>query len=147
MSKNKVVVERYDNGKVKMVSHFNESDQLHRLSGPAQICWHDNGRKAHELFYVDGKLHRIGEPAWNYWSKSGHKFCEGFYHNGQMHRADGPAYIYWNENGEVTQQRHYIDGEYLTKKQFWQRLKRSRSAITNTKQDSVIKAILNYLVS
>ena len=68
--------------------------------------------KGIELYYLNGKLHREDGPA----------VCgdgdKEWYLNGKLHREDGPAII-----GNTGWEYHYINGEFIPKKEFINRNK------------------------
>lgn len=77
-----------DNG--DSISWYNDSNQRHRVDGPA-IIWKDDGE---QLWYQHGVLHREDGPAI--------EFADGskeWYFRGLMHRIGGPALedIYGND--------------------------------------------------
>ena len=81
--------------------------ELHREDGPA-VEW-AGGNKS---WYRNGDLHREDGPAVE--NVSGYK---AWYRDGKLHREDGPA-IEWADGDKSW----YLNGEYLTEKEFNQRM-------------------------
>ena len=85
---------------------YNESDQLHRIDGPAVEF--ANGSK---IWCQNGKTHRTDGPAEDFANGDKH-----WYQNGKLHRTDGPALEYVNGS-----KFWYIEGNELTEAEFLNR--------------------------
>jgi antitoxin component YwqK of YwqJK toxin-antitoxin module len=97
------------------------------FSGVA-VGWHENGQKASEAQYKDGKpvgthvrwhengqkkfegQYKDGKPVGTHvsWHENGQKAVEGVFKDGEQ---DG-VWVHWNENGRRSEE-HYKDGEWL----------------------------------
>ena len=96
-------------GELDSVEYYEEGEP-HRVGGPAEIEYDQDGNIVIEGWYKKGQKHRTGSPAII------HRFkeviwIEEYYQDGFLHRLDGPAKIVRNaDNGILCQEAWYIWG-------------------------------------
>jgi len=87
------------------------------------LCKHNNGQKAKEGNYKDGKL----DGKWTVWFESGEKGSESNYKKGKL---DGKS-TWWNKRGQKIRQKSYkngkLDGKLIEWFQFNSEIKREES--------------------
>ena len=78
-----------------------------------EVIWeyYDNGQLRIETYYIDGNLYNTNGIAYKLWNNNEQS-------NGNLHNPNGPAFKHWNDNGQLISESYYINGKYLTKKQF-----------------------------
>jgi hypothetical protein len=75
--------------------------------------WRTGGIQNEEHLF-EGDLHRIDGPADIYYSEDGSLEEAWYYRHGYVHREDGPAEIYYNAEGLITSVDFWIEGEQLS---------------------------------
>ena len=76
---------------------------LHRIDGPAEICYNESGIIGEEYWLITGKYNREDGPAIILYSKTGRIEQEYWFSINKLHRIDGPAaikYFYFDDNKE-----------------------------------------------
>lgn len=109
---------------VKTRTWYNESNQIHKVNGPAYVEYNKNNTIKILAWFQDGKKHKEDGPAFIYY-KNGIEYCTEWYQLGLRHRTDGPAYIRCNSEAKyeikyeawfIQGQRHRTDGSaYIIK--------------------------------
>lgn len=61
--------------------------------------WHENGQKMGEIHYQDGKPHGL----WTLWHKNGQKGTEGHFQDGDLQGL----WTRWDENGNIIEEKNY----------------------------------------
>jgi antitoxin component YwqK of YwqJK toxin-antitoxin module len=101
-----------------------KNGKLHRLDGPAEICYYKNGTSLvgsatikFESWYQNGLSHRLDGPANIGYYENGNKKYETWYRqdpgppqNGSVHRLDGPAHIGYYEDGNKDYEQWFKNG-------------------------------------
>jgi len=64
---------------------------IHRLDGPAFICYNENSSVNYELYYINGNIHRL----------------------------NGPAYIKYDFNGIIIYEEYWINCNKYTKDSYY----------------------------
>ena len=75
------IVYHYD-GKTKRFEYWEVGGKLHRLNGPAQIEYDEDGLMIGEEWFTNNILHRLGGPARTLYNSNGYVVCEHWYENG-----------------------------------------------------------------
>lgn len=88
-------------------------------------------------WYVNGKHHRLDGPAYEY-----HSGRKEWWVNGKPHRLDGPS-----SEGGTEKEEYYIDGTFLSKEDFYKKIKELNLPIPENKRELAKKKHLMDLVS
>lgn len=64
------ITRRYNNGNILYHGYY-EEDRLNRLDGPAEIHYHENGKKSCEIYFINDIIHRLDGPAVIYFNEFG----------------------------------------------------------------------------
>lgn len=83
MDDSQITYYKYSNQKLRETWYNN--DQIHRLGGPADIDYYENGAIKAEHWLV----------------------------NGRNHRFDGPAHIHYSDNNYIISNHWWINGEII----------------------------------
>jgi hypothetical protein len=84
---------------------------FHRLDGPAEQRFYDNGQLAFSVYNVNGKRHRVNGPACQRWHSDGKYAGESWRLNDKLHRVDGPAVVDLIKNRKTARREWWIDGK------------------------------------
>lgn len=96
-----------DYGDYKLIEFgFNDIDF------PSSIEYHNNGKVALILYYLNGKIHRENGPAGIGYYESGKIKSLGYFIEGELYRENGPAWTKWDENGEIIFEKYYNSLKY-----------------------------------
>ena len=81
---NKHIVYTKEKGKIE-TDNLGDVKYLiwHRLDGPAYQEFHDNGKLAVEVYYINDKQHRLGGPSFQSFSETGKLNYRVYYINGK----------------------------------------------------------------
>ena len=93
---------RYSNGRVMVIMHTNDQDQLHCEDGPAFVQFHKNGKRIIEKFCFQGMLHRLNFPAFTIWHPNGKPHIVCYYKFDKLHRVNGPSKTMFDTLGNLT---------------------------------------------
>lgn len=86
-----------------------------------------NDNIKYEEYFLNGKYHRIDGPANIHWLNNGQKDIEEYYINGRLHREDGPSII-WYHNGRKLHELYYLNGVNYFKVEWIEKLKEIKSS-------------------
>lgn len=132
------VIFYHPNGKIRAEYWYNSAKKLHKLGGPAEKLYAENGELQKIAYYRDDQLHRLDGPALVLMEGDGIK-QEEFHENGKpkncngspntikyknniavykswrdeeskYHRTDGPALENYHENGKLSSVYYYNHG-------------------------------------
>jgi len=81
--------------KIKNITYYDSNELYHRLDGPADIIYFENGKIESKLYFIKGTTHRL----------------------------DGPAMIWYNRFGKIEGERYGIDGKEYSKEEYYKQPK------------------------
>jgi len=103
--------EKYPSGTIKSRGNVLQDENDNYVKVGLWTSWHENGQKAEEGEYKDGK--RVGD--WMYWRENGKKLREGQFANGR----EVGVWTSWYENGQKLGEIQYANGGRVMQHRFW----------------------------
>jgi hypothetical protein len=96
---------------------------IHREDKPALIKTF-NGFLYSETYYLNNMCGRKdSSPSEIFYYNNGQVEKEYYTAGGLIHREDGPAIIYYNYKGHIINEVYSIDGNYLSKSEYYKQIK------------------------
>ena len=95
--------------------HYYANDKLHRVDGPAIICWHIYTEHIiKERWVKNGMADTIttDKPNEIHYFENGFKKVECWYVGDWLHRVNGPSKIQYYNNGKILRQEWQVYGRY-----------------------------------
>ena len=100
----------YDNGKLFSMIYINNNGESHRIDGPAESRYYQNGNIKEEEYLLKDNYHRKNGPARILYYINKQVQYESYLLNNKLHRMDGPSRIWYYENGTIEKQEYYLNG-------------------------------------
>ncbi len=100
-----------------MVEEYYQDSKKHRIGGPAEIEYYENGNIKYGGYCINGNYHREDGPAKIYYFTNGNIEREEYVIDNKLHKEDGPALVEYDINRNIVSEFYWVNGNRLTEKQ------------------------------